>query len=91
MTNRDKTAAHKLSILSMAKSYLDSNMHMNMEALQMKYTLGGNATHTQIEEATTQYSIEDLVATAEKLYAFVGDKDETSKEKFLTESDKRTM
>jgi hypothetical protein len=63
----------RADILAMAKSYLDSQMHLNIEYAKKMQELG----HMQIEEyknAFKPYSLQELHDIANKMYNFVSTK-----------------
>lgn len=90
-TSKDDAIGHKIDLLRMAKSYHDNETATGMQAIELQYTFGGHPQPEQVNRAQKQYSIDDLIATAEKLYAFVQVDEKDSGKQFLTESDRRMM
>jgi len=64
----------RADMLKLAKDYMDSQYHMNVQLMNDMYEQG-NKTYEEVQDAYKMYSMEELMVMAKELYSFVSNKD----------------
>lgn len=64
----------RADMLKLAKDYMDSQYHMNVQLMNDMYEQG-NKTYEEVQDAYKMYSMEELMIKAKELYSFVSNKD----------------
>jgi hypothetical protein len=64
----------RADMLKLAKDYMDSQYHMNVQLMNDMYEQG-NKTYEEVQDAYKMYSMEELMVKAKELYSFVSNKD----------------
>lgn len=64
----------RADMLKLAKDYMDSQYHMNVQLMNDMYEQG-NKTFQEVQDAYKMYSMEELMVKAKELYSFVSNKD----------------
>jgi hypothetical protein len=64
----------RTEMLQLAKDYMDTQYHMNVEFAQRAME-AGKKTAEEVQEMYKMYSMEDLMEKAKEMYAFVSKKD----------------
>jgi hypothetical protein len=64
----------RADMLKLAKDYMDSQYHMNVQLMNDMYEQG-NKTFEEVQDAYKMYSMEELMVKAKELYSFVSNKD----------------
>lgn len=72
MTNKNPFEIRS-EVLEMAKDYMDRQTQMNIDFATKMFD-AGKQTATELQEAMTPYSMDDLMAKAKEMYAFVSEK-----------------
>ena len=64
----------RADMLKLAKDYMDSQYHMNVQLMNDMYEQG-NKTYEEVQDAYKMFSMEELMVKAKELYSFVSNKD----------------
>ena len=64
----------RADMLKLAKDYMDSQYHMNVQLMNDMYEQG-NKTYEEVQDAYKMYSMEELMVKAKELYSFASNKD----------------
>ena len=64
----------RADMLKLAKDYMDSQYHMNVQLMNDMYEQG-NKTYEEVQDAYKMYSMEELMVKAKELYSSVSNKD----------------
>ena len=63
----------RADMLKLAKDYMDSQYHMNVQLMNDMYEQG-NKTYEEVQDAYKMYSMDELMNKAKEMYSFVSDK-----------------
>lgn len=64
----------RADMLKLAKDYMDSQYHMNVQLMNDMYEQG-NKTYEEVQDAYKMYSMDELMNKAKEMYSFVSNKD----------------
>mgnify|MGYP000739271562 CR=1 FL=1 len=64
----------RADMLKLAKDYMDSQYHMNVQLMNDMYEQG-NKTFEEVQDAYKMYDMDELMSKAKEMYSFVSNKD----------------